>query len=272
MSRPALWPSQMIEASRVSRYFCAVYTNLLALRRAAEELANDAEEVVQAVVVEPVPGAVEADDGGVAEDLRPAVLDGVAGLALPAPQGRGGAADPRPEELDVPAAHVVGRPGAHVVVELPAVRPVLVLVDAVGRQVARLLRREVRVLLLHAAERVLDGGIPPRKPASEATLLADPLVHALGDRPGGALGQHAGRGAEPLDHDQPGHVRGVDPGVAQRDVAAQGVRDDRHRRQPLLVDELREIVDVAGHRVAAVGGPPTGPPAPPRSARWGGGG
>ena len=82
------------------------------------------------------------------------------------------------------AGHVVGRPGADVVVELPAVGAVLVLVDAVDGEVARLLGGEVRVLLLHAAEGVLDRGVAPGQAAGEPALLADPLVHPLGDRLG----------------------------------------------------------------------------------------
>ena len=48
---------------------------------------------------------------------------------------------------------------------------------------------------------------------------------------------------------------GIDAGVAQRDHAAERMRDDRHRRQLLLMDQLREVVDIGGDRIAAVGRP-----------------
>ena len=43
-------------------------------------------------------------------------------------------------------------------------------------------------------------------------------------------------------------VSGIDAGVAQRDVAAERVGDDAHRRQVLLVDQLGEVVDEGAHR------------------------
>src|SRR5713226_9321574 len=222
---------------------------------AGEELADDREEDVEAVVVQPVARPLDADDLRVAEGLGAAVLGRVPRAALRAVEQERRTADARPQELDVPAAHVVRRPRAHVVVELPAVGPVLVLVDAVGGEVPRLLGGEVRVLLLHTAEGVLDRRVAPRQPAGERALLADPLVHALGDRLGGARGELARRRAEPLDGDQLRDRLGVDAGVAERDVAAERVGDDRDGREPLLVDELRQVVDVARHRVATVRGP-----------------
>src|SRR5712692_5215644 len=136
-----------------------------------EDLADDAEEVVEAVVVQPVPRPVDADDARVTKELGSAILGRVPGLAFLPVQEQGGTADPRPQELKVPAAHVVRRPGAHVVVELPAIGAVLVLVDALDGQVPRLLRGEMRILLLHAAEGVLDRRIAPGHPAREAALL-----------------------------------------------------------------------------------------------------
>lgn len=64
-----------------------------------------------------------------------------------------------------------------------------------------------------------------------------------------------GGGAQPLDGDQPPRLVGIEAGIAERDMAAQGVSDDGDRRQFLLMDELGEVVDVAGHGVAAVGRP-----------------
>src|SRR5439155_11205458 len=204
--------------------------------RGPEELPYDREEVIEAVVVQPVPRPLDADDARVAEGLGAPILERVPGPALLAVQQQGGTVDPRPQELDVPARHVVGRPGAHVVVELPAIGAVLVLVDTLGGQVPRLLRGKMRVLLLHPAEGLLDRRVAPGHPAGEVALLSDPLVHALGDGLLATLGEDARRGAESLDGDQLRHRLWIDAGVAERDVATERVGDDRDRGQPLLVD------------------------------------
>src|SRR5512134_579310 len=149
---------------------CAASPDRSAWLGLPEELPHDPEELVEAVVVQPVARPVDADDRRMAEDIRAAVVGRVAGAALVAVEQEGGTADPRPQELDVAAAHVVGREDADVVVELPAIGAVLVLVRAVDGQVPRLFRREVGVLLLHAMEGVLDRRIAPRQPASKAAL------------------------------------------------------------------------------------------------------
>src|SRR4029453_3388691 len=109
--------------------------------------------------MEPVPRAVDADHPRVGKVARPAVRGRITGAALLAVEEQGGAGDAAPQTLDVLAAHVVGEPRTHVVVELPAIGPVLVLVHAVLGEMTRLRGGEVRVLLLHAAEGVLDGRI-----------------------------------------------------------------------------------------------------------------
>src|SRR5262245_57778088 len=146
--------------------------------------------------------AVDADDGRMAKRLRPAVLGGITGPALLPVEEQRGTRDPRPQQLDVAARHVVRRPHPYVVVELPAVRGVLVLVDALRGEMPRLLYGQMRVLLLHAPESVLDRRVPPRHAAGERSLLPYPLVHPLRDRLLAPLCQHARRRSDPLDRDQ----------------------------------------------------------------------
>jgi len=55
------------------------------------------------------------------------------------------------------------------------------------------------------------------------------------------------------DHGVP--MLGIYPGISERDVAAEGVPNDRDRCQLLLVDELDQVVDVTRHAVASVGRP-----------------
>src|SRR2546422_8456675 len=205
--------------------------------------------------MEPVAGAVDADYLRMAKMPGPAIFGRIARPALLAVHQERRAIDPRPEKQDVTTPHVVGRPGTHVVVELPAVRPVLVLVDAVHGQVPGLLGREVRVLLLHAPEGVLDGGVATGESAGEVALLGDPFLHALDDRRRGGPYEPCRWRAEPPDGDETGDRAGIDAGVAEGDLTAQRVGDDRDRRQALLMDELGQVVDVAGQGVAAVGRP-----------------
>src|SRR5262249_30909752 len=147
-----------------------------------EKLADDAKEVVEAIVMQPVPGTLDADDASVAEMASASVFGRISRAALLAIQQERGARDPLPEQLDVAAAHVGRRPRRHGDGELPSVRPDLVLVDPVYCQVPRLLSRQVRVLLLHAPEGLLDRGVAAGKPPGEVALLADPFFHALDDR------------------------------------------------------------------------------------------
>src|ERR1700730_13146818 len=94
----------------------------------SEETPDEVEKGVELVVVNPMPGALERDHTGM-----PEVVQATVGLRV-----RG------------PAFLAVDRIGARVIVEFPAVGAVLILVDAVLGQVARLLGREMPVGLLHA--------------------------------------------------------------------------------------------------------------------------
>src|SRR5439155_17763612 len=79
-----------------------------------KELAHGSQELIEAIVVKPVAGAVDAEDPGVAERVRASILGRVPEPALRAVQDQRGTGDPRPQALDVLAAHVVGRPHAQV--------------------------------------------------------------------------------------------------------------------------------------------------------------
>src|ERR1700730_14438321 len=120
-------------------------------------------------------GALEADHARVLEMPRAAVLLRVRGPALLAVHQERRAGDAAPQLLDLLHLHVAGRPDAHVIVELPAEGAVLVLIDAVLGEMARLLGREVLVGRLHAAERLLDRSVAARQAAREGVLQGDPL-------------------------------------------------------------------------------------------------
>src|SRR5947209_20577628 len=120
--------------------------------------------------MKPVPGALDADARGMAEGPVAAVVGGIAGAALLPVQEKRRTGDALPEGLDVPAAHVVRKPRAHVVVKLQAICPVLVLVHAVAVEVPYLLGRQVRVLLMHAPEFSLDGAVATCQPHCHASL------------------------------------------------------------------------------------------------------
>ena len=114
---------------------------------------------------------------------------------------------------------------------------------------------EILVLFLHPLVgffqgRVLFGAAPCGRP-----LGVDPGAHPLGDRLSHPLLQHARRRPEPLDGDHLAHILRIDAGIAQRDIAAIRVRNDRQRRQLLLVDQLREVIDAGAHRIVAISRP-----------------
>jgi hypothetical protein len=198
-----------------------------------------------------VPGALELDDAGGLEMLHPAIAARVGSPALLSVDQQRRTADPRPQPFDVRLCDIVWRPRADVVIELPAIGAVLVLVDAVHGQVPRLLGGEMLVLLVHPRVGVLDRRVATGKTSGEFALVLDPGGDAFLDRLAVALGRFFRRRAEAFDRDQPLDGIGEDAGVAQRDIAAERMADDRHRGEPELMDELREIVDVADHIVGA---------------------
>src|SRR5438552_18981535 len=108
--------------------------------------------------MKPVPGALDADARGMAEGPVATVVGGIAGAALLPVQEKRRTGDALPEGLDVPAAHVVRKARAHVVVELRVICPVLVLVHAVAGEVPGLLGREGRGLVLPAPRGARGGG------------------------------------------------------------------------------------------------------------------
>src|SRR5215813_2572473 len=116
----------------------------------SEEAPDEVEKGGELVVMDPVTGTVERDHTGMPEVAQTTVGLGVCGPAFLAVDEQGGTGDARPELLDLRLRHAVGRIGAGVIVEFPAVSAVFILVDAVLGQVARLLGREVPIGFLHS--------------------------------------------------------------------------------------------------------------------------
>ena len=116
----------------------------------SEETSDQIEKGIELVVVNPMPRTFERDHTGMPEVVQATVGLRVRGPAFLAVDQQGGTGDARPELLDLGLRHAVGRIGARVIVEFPAVSAIFVLVDAVLGQVARLLGREMPVGLLHA--------------------------------------------------------------------------------------------------------------------------
>src|ERR1700730_13583410 len=116
----------------------------------SEKTPDKVEKGVELVVVNPMPGAVERDHTSMPEVAQATVGLRARGPTFLAVDQQGGTGDARPELIDLGLRHSVGRIGARVIVEFPAVGAILILVDAVLGQVARLLGREMPVGLLHA--------------------------------------------------------------------------------------------------------------------------
>src|ERR1700731_4032946 len=87
----------------------------------SEKTPDEVEKGVEPVVVDPMPGAVERDHAGMPELAQATVALRVRGPTLLAVDEQGGAGDARPELLDLGLRHAVGRIGARVIVEFPAV-------------------------------------------------------------------------------------------------------------------------------------------------------
>ena len=165
----------------------------------------------------PVSGVVEGHHPCVAKVGDPAVVLRVRGPAFAAVEEQDRAGDAAPQFGDLGRRHLVGRLGAHVIAEFPAVAAILVLVDAVLGQVQRLLGRQVPIGFLHPREGVFERGIAARQAAGQGAFFVDPAPHALGDRALAPRPHAARQGAEALDGDEPADRNGVDPGIAQRD-------------------------------------------------------
>src|SRR5215469_8533372 len=131
-------------------------------REGSQKSPDEIEKGRQLVVVDPVAGTVERNHTGISEMAQTTVGLGVRRPALLAVNKQGGTGDARPELLDLGLRHAIGRIGARVIVEFPAVGAILVLIDTMLRQMARLLGREMPVGLLHAPQRVLDRGVAAR--------------------------------------------------------------------------------------------------------------
>src|SRR3546814_4292737 len=89
-----------------------------------------------------------------------------------------GAGYPRPAWPQFLQRHVDRRDRAHIIVELPSIAAVLVLRDAVKRQVPRPVRRKMPVFFLHPGQGLVDGGVAPRLPAGELPLLVYPSARS----------------------------------------------------------------------------------------------
>ena len=93
--------------------------------------------------------------------------------------------------------------------------------------------------------------------SGKSTLLGYPVLHPFGNNAPRSLGKSLRGCPQPLDGDELSDAIGINAGIAERDHAAQRMRDYRDRGELLLVDQLGEIIDVTGHRVVAVGRPLT---------------
>src|SRR5215471_12628122 len=137
-------------------------------------------------------------------------------------------------------------------VELPAIGAVFVLVDTIAGEVACLFDGEMLVRFSHAHDCVFNRPVAPRQAAGETTLCLDPRAQALGHRLCEALGHRLGRWPEPFDRDEALYLVGIDPRITRRDIASERVADESDGRKPTLMNELREVVDIARHAVVAV--------------------
>src|SRR5690242_12573260 len=129
--------------------------------------------------------------------------------------------NPVPQFLDLGDGHLIGWIGSDIIIEFPAIGPVLVLVDPVLGKVPRLFGGEVPVRLMHAPESVFDRDVAARQTTGKSALLADPGLHAFSNTPPRSFGEAPRRRSEPLDCNQSFDMIGIDAGIAQCDHASQ---------------------------------------------------
>ena len=118
---------------------------------------------------------------------------------------------------------------------------------------ACLLIAEIAVFFLHACVRIFESLIPFGHSPGHAALGVDPFAHPITNRAAEPLLQHGGRRAEALDSDQLTDIVRIDAGIAEGDVPAIGMGDDRYRGEFLLVDQLRKIIDAGARGILAIG-------------------
>src|SRR3546814_5750099 len=125
---------------------------LLVARLFPQELASLDKETVEPVMMNPVSRPFERHRAGIGEIVHAAIVemaDRPAFLPIDMEDGEG---YPRPEVPHFLQRHLDRRDRAHINVELPAISAVLVLRDAVQRQLPRPVRRKMPVFFLHPGQ------------------------------------------------------------------------------------------------------------------------
>src|SRR5262249_16317257 len=87
----------------------------------SEKTPDKVEKGVKPVMMDPMSGTVERDHAGMPKVAQATIALRVRGPAFLAVDEQGGTGDALPEFLDLSLGHTVGRVGARVVVEFPAV-------------------------------------------------------------------------------------------------------------------------------------------------------
>src|SRR3546814_20733913 len=109
---------------------------------------------------------------------------------------------------------------SQIIVEFPAPATVLIAIDALDGQVARLFGSQIAVLGHHPGERVVERRIALRDAPRRLALVLDPFAEAIAHRHRGAPRQHRGRRPEPLAREQLAALAGIGAGMQSRRLAA----------------------------------------------------
>ena len=102
-----------------------------------DKFARQLHEDLKLIVMHPVPRAVDTFHDRVLEMLRATIDTRIRGAAFIAVDQQRGASNAGPQLFHFRVRHVVGRPGAHVVIEFPGKSAVLVLIDTLTGQSSR---------------------------------------------------------------------------------------------------------------------------------------
>src|SRR5450631_84501 len=127
----------------------------------------------------PMSSLGESDHSRVAKVPCASILVGIGCPALIAIAEQCRTAYGMPQLLQFLLRNIHWREHAHIVVEFPAPRAVLVAAGGVSREVLRLVRAEVLILAAHPLQSVCQRGVAARAARTHGTPIADPFLPPL---------------------------------------------------------------------------------------------
>ena len=145
----------------------------------AKEFPNHLQQVLQLIVVDPMPGVRDRPGLGISERLEPFIFLQVWCVGVPATDQQHWTGDQAPDIQGTLSARRVRRHGVHIAVKLPGVHAVLIEVGAMEGKVTGLLVAKTDVDLAHALGHFVQGFVAAPLLGGQIAHLCDPPLHLL---------------------------------------------------------------------------------------------